>query len=844
MRIENGVLVQVAPEDIEYGLFVVPDNVKSIGTLAFYGIDKLKEVVIGKNVKKIEDGAFEDCDGLKKVTILGDLDYIGKNAFFFCTNLEHVFIEGSVKKLCKHAFDQCFSLTSVLIPKGCKQIEEFCFSRCENLSKIVFPDSLSYIGNNAFMGTLISDLELPKNLKFMGDAAFINCNYLHRVKLPQTLEKVPSHAFFNCGALEEIEFGDNLTYIDEAAFSRSNIKSLKFPPSLVKIGTNAFAYTYSLHDVDFNDGLVEIDESAFLSSGLQKLELPASVEFIGVGAFKNNSNLEEVNLPSQNITVNWLAFSNCDALRKFSMKDGELGKYALPDVSNLQEVEFGENCRITQMSTLASKFKYINKTENGFRLENTQGKDFISTDLIKNIDIGVITDCWDKREKIADECKNAKIAILYNTLHEYLPKQKFVEFVENKNMKFFNQLCKLNLNDTSFATLCKLFYNLGGFKAPAVETRKTKSGQIVTSTVNYAQIVGEFLKEQITKGTLNNFSIELLFANMNVNGFKKDFTKFFIKEFDNLLAEQSTYRSKDGESFVARCYNDFDAVQRFNTSNKGSQRQLAPTIEKFKEYFNFSNFIGVNEENFEISKAISPFFKTQEAFNLAVKLFDERKKLKIQDHILNVPLSEHPFKKIDRLSKDIKKVSSETVQTMADCAENAFTYEWLSKNDPQNLILGKLCNCCAHIEGVGYGIVHASLVHPSVQNLVVRNKHGEIVAKATLYVNRKKGYGVFNTFKVQPGYSGQKDEIFAKLIKGAKAFIREYNKENKDNPLKKVTVGTDFNDFIDLISEKYKQPEQLLTPIDYSRFGIDDKYYAGDSFKEQYTIWEDKKERT
>ncbi len=837
MVIKNGVLTRVTVNDLDsYGRFVVPINVKSIGAYAFYGLGELKEIVITRNVKNIGESAFEDCDNLVDVNIESDIDTIGQNAFYCCTSLQNVNI-CSVKKIKNHAFDNCSSLHSIILPKGLTQIEDFCFNNCTVLDKIMLPDTLRYIGMNAFANcNMLSFIELPDDLTFMGTSAFVNCVSLYKVKLPQRLEKISANAFYNCRRLEEVEFGKRLTFIDERAFSRSNIKKLTFPKTLLKIGKNAFADTFALSEVTFDEGLKELDENSFHSADIEKLELPQSLEYIGVNAFSSNNSLTKLNLPSNLQLVSEYAFANCKNLTSVKMPCGEMSPLAFYGADNLNELSFGENCKIPNMDLLVSNFHYLNKRDGGFVLENVAANDGIATHLFSKINPLIITTCWDKKNKILKEIKNEKIAILYDTLFENMTPEQFNDFVDNKNMKFFNQLCALNVIGHAFECLCKIFYNLGGFNYPVQETRTSKSGNKITQTVDYAQIAGEFLKEKISRGMLDDDTIVKTFWEMKADGFKRDFARFFVHNFDALMA------AENGENFIARCYNDFEAVQRFNTSNKGSQRQLAPTISKFIEYFNFTNFIGVNEENSFIADAISPFFKTQSAFQLALKVYDERKANKTPEHILKVALSEKPFKKIDKLSNDIKREATGALQNMVDAAEDAFTYEWLSKNDPLNLIVGKLCNCCAHLEGVGYGIMHATIVHPNVQNLIVRDEKGEIVAKATLYVNRKNGYGVFNTFKIHPAHTSQMEAIYKKLIKGAKAFIREYNKENPDNPLTKMTIGKGFNDFEEILDQKLKPVDQVLTPIDYSRFGIDGKKYEGDSYKEQYLLWEKDKD--
>ena len=92
-------------------------------------------------------------------------------------------------------------------------------------------------------------------------------------------------------------------------------------------------------------------------------------------------------------------------------------------------------------------------------------------------------------------------------------------------------------------------------------------------------------------------------------------------------------------------------------------------------------------------------------------------------------------------TKDILKI-------LNDLASKKFTYEFLSKQDALNYVLGKYCSCCSHLEGVGYSVMRASILHPDCQNLIIRNDKGQVVAKSTLYINRKERYGVFNNIEI------------------------------------------------------------------------------------------------
>ncbi|MBQ6537709.1 MAG: leucine-rich repeat protein [Eubacterium sp.] len=91
-RIKNGYASAANPKKW-YGLkkIVIKSSVKldgvtykinAIDKLAFFGIDSLKSVTIGKNVTKIGSKAFMKCGKLNKITIkASNLTSVGKNCF-------------------------------------------------------------------------------------------------------------------------------------------------------------------------------------------------------------------------------------------------------------------------------------------------------------------------------------------------------------------------------------------------------------------------------------------------------------------------------------------------------------------------------------------------------------------------------------------------------------------------------------------------------------------------------------------------------------------------------------------------------------------------------------------
>ena len=328
--------------------------------------------------------------------------------------------------------------------------------------------------------------------------------------------------------------------------------------------------------------------------------------------------------------------------------------------------------------------------------------------------------------------------------------------------------------------------------------------------------------------------LKKMFITMKSDGFKPEFTDYFMQNFDDLISFEELI-----PGFSAWSYNEFEKVQRTNTSNRGSQRQLKPTLETFFNYFTNREFIGVTEENQQIANAISMFFKEQEAFDLAIQIDEERKEKNVSNNILGVHLVENPFEEIDKIETQTKQLQMDFLKNMVKTADNEFTFDWLEKNDPYNFILGKLCTCCSHVQGGGYSIMHASIIDPNVQNLVIRNSNGEIVAKSTLYINPHERYGVFNNVEINNDYLGDNtiSKIYEKFMLGAKRFAEEYNKKFPHKALRQINVGMNLNDLTLELKEHNEKSKYLFKAIDYSKYGKTNGMYNGDSDEEQYIVW-------
>jgi len=127
------------------------ENVKAIGSYAFYGCESLTTVIMGDSVTSIGESAFSGCDNLTTVTMGDGVKTIGESAFARSTKLEDVVLGDSVATIKQFAFSECDSLSSVSLPATVTTVGNSVFKHCDNLTSVTFlGDVPASVGSNIF----------------------------------------------------------------------------------------------------------------------------------------------------------------------------------------------------------------------------------------------------------------------------------------------------------------------------------------------------------------------------------------------------------------------------------------------------------------------------------------------------------------------------------------------------------------------------------------------------------------------------------------------------------------------------------------------------------------------
>ena len=812
----------------------VSNRILNVGSFCFSKCESLEEFDIPEGTRAIEEGAFIDCINLKSVNIPQSVDYISDAVFMNCPVLDNIVIPDKVKVIKENCFTQCNSLSKLTLPNKLEMIEDNAFLLCNNLKNLDFPNTLERIGNTSFKGCVnLQDLSLQEGVVSIGDNCFELCKKLKTISLPSSLLNIGKEAFSRCYSLENLDLPNNLTKISKGTFSNcSNLKNVKIGDEIKEISEYAFDNCESLKNVVFSKNLKVLGQYAFAKCGeIDHIDLNDELEIIGSHCFENCFLVKNIKFPKNIKYIGSKAFYECDIEGDIQIPYNieKLGENAFNYKNYIFLNNLGENIVI---STEKLSEDYLELKKLNYKL------------------VGQFITNWELQENLIKDSTDPKIVELYKAVYKDLGKEEYSKFVKTRNVTFFNKFKNLIETDSSYPNFVKGFYNLGGFSKPITKKGVSKSGREKIEIIDYAQKFATFLEAKTENMDISLRNFARVCRGMNGLKFKPEFADFFmhnVKEKNEDYFKQLMLQERIDSGFISKCYNDFEMVQKANTSSKGDQRQKAPTVSFFRNYFKELAFKGITNDNVDIALKIKQYIPspTQSDFDQALSIDKERIENRVGEGILQENIQDY-LQKIDEIDSDISSINNNSIENLESLADENFTFEWLNKSSALNFVLGKLCNCCTHLRGAGYGIMRASIIDKNVQNLVVKNDNDEIIAKTTMYVNRKEGYAVCNNFEVQHDYLyGEKsikgkdvlDLIYLKFKKAINKFVEEYNKENPNNPIKQVNVGMHVNDLEKQLVENDIQAEKLLDVINYGNYGIPGLCYQGDSMLSQYVIY-------
>ncbi|MBB6461546.1 leucine-rich repeat protein [Flammeovirga kamogawensis] len=271
---------------------IFPDNLQKIGNSAFYqnnltklfipegcevgtncfGYNDIKEFNFPKSMTEIPNGLFSYCN-FTEVTIPSTIKTIGSGAFSY-NDITTLNLSEGIEEIGSYAF-HLNDLTSISLPSSLLKIDKQSFTR-NKISQVNIANSSTILGGGAFSSNEITTVNgSAHNGLFYGRNDDGSVDY--------TI--ITSYG----GTESVINFlSDEVTEIDEYAFSYCSLTSVDLPTNLTNIGYYSF-YSTSLNEISLHEGINYIGGGAFRYCRIKTIHFPKSIEYIGSRAFAYNS---------------------------------------------------------------------------------------------------------------------------------------------------------------------------------------------------------------------------------------------------------------------------------------------------------------------------------------------------------------------------------------------------------------------------------------------------------------------------------------------------------------------------------------------------------------------------
>ncbi len=152
---------------------IIPEGVKSIGKLAFYGGESIENVYVPDTVTKIGRDAFLGTAWYENQP--DGIVYAGKVAYKYKgeTSPTVITIKNDTVGIASNAFEGCYNVKNITIPNSVEYVGAMAFSGCAELESIVIGESVTIIDEYAFFGcNTLADITLGKGVESIGYGAF------------------------------------------------------------------------------------------------------------------------------------------------------------------------------------------------------------------------------------------------------------------------------------------------------------------------------------------------------------------------------------------------------------------------------------------------------------------------------------------------------------------------------------------------------------------------------------------------------------------------------------------------------------------------------------------------
>lgn len=273
---------------------------------------------------------FIDRRGIESIIIEDGItsvsDYLLR-AYNEVDSIKQIILGSNIIKIGMHSFEKCISVQTINLPKNLKEIGEYAFAGC-GLTNLVIPNNVTQIGEGCFqVCNRLESVKISDGLLNMPDGMFSGCQRLSKIELPDSIRKIGNDVFDGCG-ITSIELPSKLEYVGYGVFQNClSLQSITLPATIKSIEEGTFRGCIRLSSLIFEDGFNAAIPYSFLKNcrNITSIIIPNGVHQISSTAFENCTKLKEITIPQTVMSIYENAFSGCNKLMTIK---GYTGSYA------------------------------------------------------------------------------------------------------------------------------------------------------------------------------------------------------------------------------------------------------------------------------------------------------------------------------------------------------------------------------------------------------------------------------------------------------------------------------------------------------------------------------------
>lgn len=232
----------------------LPDGLVVTGGSLFAGCTALTSVELPASMTEIPYGTFSGCTSLQSVTAKGTVTSVGSSAFDGCTKLTAIPDLSQVTTVGESAFDGCGALPGPVDLGNVTEMGGYAFNDCKALTGALDLSKLDVIPSHAFTYAAgITSIQFSETLTSIGDWAFVWAN-VDALAFPETLKTIGAYAFYYASELSgTVKIPDSVTAIGNGAFSGAAVEKFEIGSGVESINANVFADNAALKEIVFDN---------------------------------------------------------------------------------------------------------------------------------------------------------------------------------------------------------------------------------------------------------------------------------------------------------------------------------------------------------------------------------------------------------------------------------------------------------------------------------------------------------------------------------------------------------------------------------------------------------------